>query len=283
MYTNYQALNKQSDTSMQQQGTQQKNTWLTAIRHGNYSTWPLITIKNVNKHFPQSEETQQGHMKNQRQGVRSTKQLVQPIAPPPTHPQQNDIYIKSYDTNNTLYTDQTGKFPHVSSRAIPSGLNPPRTELRANSSLHALEPSLRMKACNITPQHQVLDNEISAAYREAITTSAMTYQLVPPDDHRRNIAEKAIQTWKDHFVSALSGTADNFPSTYGVSSSHKWSANSTYSDNQTTIPRYHPMHTFMATMTTTLSPLFLSEWRHWSMTSPTAENHSHNTALKGLY
>eukprot|EP00804_Cyclotella_cryptica_P025152 CCRYP_013001-RA/>CCRYP_013001-RA protein AED:0.31 eAED:0.31 QI:0/-1/0/1/-1/1/1/0/468 len=70
---------------------------------------------------------------------------------------------------------------------------------------------LRVKACNITPQHQVLDNEISAAYREAITTSAMTYQLVPPDDHRRNIAEKAIQTWKDHFVSALSGTADNFP------------------------------------------------------------------------
>eukprot|EP00804_Cyclotella_cryptica_P005330 CCRYP_020410-RA/>CCRYP_020410-RA protein AED:0.19 eAED:0.19 QI:0/-1/0/1/-1/1/1/0/760 len=68
-----------------------------------------------------------------------------------------------------------------------------------------------MKACDITPQHQVLDNEISAAYRDAITTSAMTYQLVPPDDHRRNIAEKAIQTWKDHFISALSGTADNFP------------------------------------------------------------------------
>eukprot|EP00804_Cyclotella_cryptica_P014867 CCRYP_020386-RA/>CCRYP_020386-RA protein AED:0.51 eAED:0.20 QI:0/0/0/0.66/0.5/0.33/3/0/654 len=34
---------------------------------------------------------------------------------------------------------------------------------------------------------------------------------LPPDDHRRNIAEKAIQTWKDHFVLALSGTADNFP------------------------------------------------------------------------
>eukprot|EP00804_Cyclotella_cryptica_P005331 CCRYP_020409-RA/>CCRYP_020409-RA protein AED:0.39 eAED:0.39 QI:0/-1/0/1/-1/1/1/0/334 len=96
-----------------------KNTWLTAIRHGNYSTWPLITIKNVNKHFPQSEETQQGHMKNQCQGIRSTKQRVQPIVPPPTLPQQNDIYIiKTYDTNNTLYTDQTGTFPHVSSRGF---------------------------------------------------------------------------------------------------------------------------------------------------------------------
>eukprot|EP00804_Cyclotella_cryptica_P015967 CCRYP_004129-RA/>CCRYP_004129-RA protein AED:0.18 eAED:0.18 QI:0/0/0/1/0/0/2/0/948 len=162
-------------------------------------------------------------MKNQRQGVRSTKQPVQPITPPPTHPQQNDIYIKSYDTNNTLYTDQTGKFPHVSSRGyryqmilyhVASNsiwVEPTKNRTEGELILARSRALLRMKACNITPQHQVLDNEISAAYREAITTSAMTYQLVPPDDHRRNIAEKAIQTWKDHFVSALSGTADNFP------------------------------------------------------------------------
>ena len=39
----------------------------------------------------------------------------------------------------------------------------------------------------------------------------MTYQLVPPHDHRRNIAEKAIQTFKSHFISILCGTAENFP------------------------------------------------------------------------
>ena len=39
----------------------------------------------------------------------------------------------------------------------------------------------------------------------------MEYQLIPPDDHRRNIAEKAIQTWKYHFIAALSGTCSNFP------------------------------------------------------------------------
>ena len=39
----------------------------------------------------------------------------------------------------------------------------------------------------------------------------MEYQLVPLDDHRRNVAEKTIQTWEDHFVSNLSGTADTFP------------------------------------------------------------------------
>eukprot|EP00804_Cyclotella_cryptica_P015207 CCRYP_000733-RA/>CCRYP_000733-RA protein AED:0.43 eAED:0.26 QI:0/0/0/1/1/1/3/0/840 len=195
----------------------------TAIRHGNYSTWPLINTKNVNKHFPQSEETQQGHMKNQRQGIRSTKQRVQPYVLPPTLPQQNDIYIKTYDTSNTLYTNQTGKFPHVSSRGFryqmilyhadtnSIWIEPTKNRTEGELILARSRALLRMKACNITPQHQVLDNEVSAAYRDVITTSGMTYQLVPPNDHRRNIAEKAIQTWKDHFVSALSGTADNFP------------------------------------------------------------------------
>ena len=39
----------------------------------------------------------------------------------------------------------------------------------------------------------------------------MSYQLVPPNVHRRNIAERAIQTWKSHFIGILAGTAATFP------------------------------------------------------------------------
>ncbi len=39
----------------------------------------------------------------------------------------------------------------------------------------------------------------------------MTYQLVPPHDHRQNKAEKAIQTFKDHFVAILYGADTSFP------------------------------------------------------------------------
>eukprot|EP00804_Cyclotella_cryptica_P006781 CCRYP_019523-RA/>CCRYP_019523-RA protein AED:0.40 eAED:0.40 QI:0/0/0/1/0/0/3/0/477 len=93
------------------------------------------------------------------------------------------------------------------------------------------QPALqRMKACGIQPTRQVLDNEISAAYKLAITASGMTYQLVPPDDHRRNIAEKAIQTWKDHFIAWHRRL--NFPSTFGANYYHKWSANSVFYGNQ---------------------------------------------------
>ena len=57
----------------------------------------------------------------------------------------------------------------------------------------------------------ILDNECSAEFKEKILENEMEYQLVPPHDHRRNIAEKAIQVFKDHFVSVLCGTNDKFP------------------------------------------------------------------------
>ena len=44
----------------------------------------------------------------------------------------------------------------------------------------------------VKPKTQRLDNEASAAYEAAIRDSGMTFQLVPPDDHRRNTAEKVI-------------------------------------------------------------------------------------------
>jgi hypothetical protein len=39
----------------------------------------------------------------------------------------------------------------------------------------------------------------------------MQYQLVPPHDHRRNIAETAIQVFKAHFISILCGADKSFP------------------------------------------------------------------------
>ena len=69
----------------------------------------------------------------------------------------------------------------------------------------------RMKLQHIVPLRQILDNILSEAYKEEIRHTCMTYQLVPPDDHRRNLAERAIQTWKNHFVSVLSGAASTFP------------------------------------------------------------------------
>ena len=68
----------------------------------------------------------------------------------------------------------------------------------------------RLKACRINPKHHVLNNECSKEFKEAIKDNKMTYQLVPPDDHRRNITERAIQTAKSHIVSVLCDVDPNF-------------------------------------------------------------------------
>ena len=94
-----------------------KETWLDAIKAGNYVTWPGLTTTAVRKHFPDSDETQQGHMKQQRQGVRSTKLTVNDEESPAPNPKKmHDVFIKIYNVSETMYTDQTGRFPATSSR-----------------------------------------------------------------------------------------------------------------------------------------------------------------------
>jgi hypothetical protein len=47
-----------------------KESFTDAVRAGNYATWPGLTTTLISKHFPDSDETQKGHMKGQRKGVR---------------------------------------------------------------------------------------------------------------------------------------------------------------------------------------------------------------------
>ena len=54
-------------------GTPTRATLLTAAQHGNIVTLPGMTPEIISRHFPKSDETQKGHMKQTKQGVRSTK------------------------------------------------------------------------------------------------------------------------------------------------------------------------------------------------------------------
>ena len=100
-----------------------KETWLDAIDAGNYVTWPGLTTAAARKHFPDSDETQKGHMKKQRQGVRSTRTKEKPAMHDETTNNDNspprkmrDIYVKIHNAGETMHSDQTGRFPATSSR-----------------------------------------------------------------------------------------------------------------------------------------------------------------------
>ncbi len=188
-----------------------EDTWLRAIRKGNYNSWPLIDTQKVWKYFPESEETQFGHMRGQPQGVRSTRT---------THPtvvdtanklveKKNDILIHIYKLNEnnrltgTLYADQAGDFPHVSSCSnrlimllhhVDSNsmwVEPLKNQKEPTvnaAQTHSLE---QMQQQGIVPKHQILDNQCHGLMKqaiEAITLSdgsilKMTYELVPPEEH----------------------------------------------------------------------------------------------------
>ncbi len=78
-----------------------EDTWSKAIRKGNYNSWPLIDTKKVRKYFPDSEETQCGHMRGQCQEVLSARTTHPTVADTPNKllEKKNDIFIHIYELN----------------------------------------------------------------------------------------------------------------------------------------------------------------------------------------
>ena len=43
-----------------------ESTWIAVVKAGNHCTWPELSAKAVEKYFPESDKTSQGHMKGLR-------------------------------------------------------------------------------------------------------------------------------------------------------------------------------------------------------------------------
>jgi len=56
-----------------------------------------------------------------------------------------------------------------------------------------------------------LDKEVSKELIASIENNDLVYQLASPGDHRLNDAERAIQTFKAHFITIRSGADPDFP------------------------------------------------------------------------
>ena len=58
--------------------------------------------------------------------------------------------------------------------------------------------------------HQI-DNELSKNNQKWLDQKEVGIEIVPPYNHRRNAAERAIRTFKNHFIAGLSTTHPEFP------------------------------------------------------------------------
>jgi hypothetical protein len=64
---------------------------------------------------------------------------------------------------------------------------------------------------SVKPKLQTISNEAYAALKNSLTVNDIAYQLVPPHCHRRNAAERAIRTFKEHFVAGFFLVNPDFP------------------------------------------------------------------------
>ena len=95
-----------------------KTTWTKAAKAGNFVGWPLRTKKNINKYYPEMDETPKGHMNQQQKYVRSTKIPFEVCnaAAALRGKKMKDIFVSTYNTRKTSFSDQTSQFPKQSKR-----------------------------------------------------------------------------------------------------------------------------------------------------------------------
>jgi hypothetical protein len=201
-----------------------KDTWLKAIKNGQFATWPSITVENVRKYLPKSYATAKGHMNQIRQNIRSTKPaVVEPNLESDMVQEDkcNYIYAAVMDTNQ-IYTDLTGRFTTTSLSGEKyililydydsnSVLSAPMKNRGDKDMVRAFDLLIQsLIICGLKPSLQRLYNEAPLALRNYLTKQGIDYQLAPPHIHRRNNAERAIQTFKNHFIAGLCAVTPNF-------------------------------------------------------------------------
>jgi hypothetical protein len=107
----------------------------------------------------------------------------------------------------------------------------------------------------------------------------INYQLVPPHMHRRNAAERAIRTFKNHFISGLQHATQTFHSIFGADLSAKLRKRSTCFARPASIPNSLPTTSYLVSTISMLIHLRHPESRSLLMRSRQNELHGQHTAL----
>jgi hypothetical protein len=173
-----------------------------------------------------STSTTKGHLNQQRQNARTTKikdDKVIVTEPDIDHGIKTQfVYAATIDAGQ-IYTDQTGRFPVVSSKgnkyivilydydsnAILAQPIKDRTAPKLLKAFQVMEQALLARG--LKPKLMKLDNEASKLLKTYLHQQDITFQLVPPYSHRRNSAERAIRSFKDHLIAGLCSTDNSFP------------------------------------------------------------------------
>lgn len=187
---------------------------------------PSPAANNVTPHLIPDEDMRQNETPAQPVEIETEEENI------PSPPTQNDdaedlrtqnIYVKCEKITGQCYTDQTGRMTVTS----VSGMNyvlvaydydsnliwgvpiPTRTAAQIVKAYKQIYKMLQSKG--LKPKLQRLDNECAQELKDFFDEKSIEFQLTPAGKHSRNLAEKTVQIWKDHFISGLSSTHPDFP------------------------------------------------------------------------
>jgi hypothetical protein len=132
------------------------------------------------------------------------------------------VYAATIDAGQ-IYTDRTGQFPVVSSKGnkyVMILYDYDSNAIMAQPIIDRTAPEF-LRAFQVMEQELVarglktklmkLDNEASPLLKTYLHQQHITFQFVPPYIHRRNAAERAIRSFKDHLIAGLCSTDKSFP------------------------------------------------------------------------
>jgi hypothetical protein len=216
------------------------STFRHVVKAGYYTTWPELTASQIDRYLVEPGATIKGHLNQQRKNTQSPKPKAKPKSNKPfkfpgtaesTAEQQpvaleercNHIFLTCTEMTGQIYSDQPGQFlcrsssgmaymmvaHDYNSNAILAEAMPSRTSasmLTAYKEIHCI-----LTSRGFCPQYQRLDNDISKEFKVFLQEIKVDFQLTPASSHRRNVAERAIRTWKNHFISILCSTDAELP------------------------------------------------------------------------
>lgn len=210
-----------------------QSTFLNAAHRGYLSMLPGVTSSSVRSHPVNAIATAQGHLDRTRQGLRSTKRtlsLSTTDVPLPIDVESPDISLRYSDPKiytrsfapGTIHADATAPFPvkSVSGNEFINvfyieGANfikpVAMSSNSAASNIAAFDGVISYcQSHGLIPDFVRLDNNTSTALELYLRERNIAYQYVPPGNHRANKAERAIRTFKSHFIGGLCSADSEF-------------------------------------------------------------------------
>ena len=213
-------------------GSPALSTFHKAIRRNYLGSFPRLTLNVALAHPVRFTATAQGHLDQTRQGQQSS---VTPIlifdvdsdvedetkenTDAPVH--SNHAFTKVIPMSTVAHSDLTGRFPITSFTGNQYVL-----VTVTNSYIHVEPMKTRHHTDYIAAYKktinffgllgqkilfQRLDNETSAPLETFARNNAITIEYCPPHQHRSLKAERAIRTFKNHFIATLGTVDSNFP------------------------------------------------------------------------